>query len=303
VTVIDLNDLALFLRVAEAGSISAAANNTGRSKSSVSRSLDRLEDVLGTKLVERSSRGLKLTDAGQTLLDHSRNVVSSTQETMSAISQHRTTPSGHLRVSAPFAFAQLFLPDLLPRFIAKYPEVTVSLEIDNHRVDLLREGFDVAIRVGVLEDSSLVARRLGGSQIRVYAAPTYLEKNGAPNDPQSLADHYIVDVRVAEGERRWTLRNDQGEEQTVSVRPRLCINDPIMLNAAAVGAVGIALLPSFLAEPDVAKGRLQRVLDEWYQLGSDFHVIFSHRRTTPKTRAFVDFLVEEVARSEPWRLL
>jgi DNA-binding transcriptional LysR family regulator len=287
---IDPNDLLIFAHVAEFGSFSRAADRLGLPKSSVSRRLAALEQRLGERLLARTTRRQTLTEFGQLLLEHARQVVAEV-DAVAALSEHRqAAPSGRLRVSLPGDLANLLLADALAAFVATYPEIFLELDLSPRRVDLLGEGFDLAIRVGDLpDDTTLVARRLGEFSVGLYASPDYLAQAGHPASPEDLVRHTAVGLPGVNGEAvRWRL--DQGESRWEgSPRARVTANSPELLIHMARFGTGIAAVPDAYARSDVRTGRLQRVLPEWRLPSEKVSAVFPERKLMPrKTRAFID---------------
>ena len=288
--------LLLFAAVAERGGISAAARALGRPKSSVSRELAQLEAAAGARLVQRTSRALSLTEAGRLLLGHSRRVVEEVEAAELALTASRTEPMGELRVSAPPPLVAATLAPILPEFLARHPGVRLALDATARIVDLVEEGFDVALRVGELPPSSLVARRLAAPLYVLVASPDYLATHGEPFSPSDLAGHAVLDIGAALGVRRWRLVPDGGGEAVeFAVQPRLACTDLGTIRAVALAGGGIGPLPASYVEQDLAAGRLRRVLPGLHRGLPPIHAVYpSRRELSPKVRAFVDFLVERM---------
>ena len=289
---VDPNDLLIFAYVAELGSFSRAAERLGMPKSSVSRHLAALEDRLGERILLRTTRRQTLTEFGRLLLEHARQVVAEV-DAVAALSEHRqAAPSGRLRVSMPSDFANLLLADALAAFVATYPSINLELDLSPRRVDLLGEGFDVAVRVGDLPDDTLLAaRRLSELSTGLYASAGYLAAAGNPASPEALARHNAVGLLGLNGEAvRWRL--DNGESRWEGPPPaRLTANSPELLIRMARAGAGIAAVPDAFALPDVRKGLLQRVLPDWCLPRETVSAVFPGRKLMPvKTRAFLDML-------------
>jgi DNA-binding transcriptional LysR family regulator len=288
----DANDLLLFARVAEAGSFSRAAERVGLPKSTVSRRIAALEDKLGERLMLRTTRRLAITDFGRELLEHARQVAAEV-DAVGALSEYRRArPSGRLRVSMPNDFATLLLVDMLAAFVAMHPEVTLELDLSPRRVDLLGEGFDLAVRMGALPDDNLLAaRRLADFPAGLYAAPAYLAEHGEPATPDDLASHAALCLLTRNGERTgWTLVN--GAERWEGRPPgRVGANSPELLIALARAGAGIAAVPDYFTGPALRAGQLRRVLPDWCLPTHPAWAVFPGRRLMPaKTRAFIDML-------------
>jgi len=291
-SMIDPNDLLIFAHVAELGSFSRAAERLGLPKSSVSRRLAALEQRLGERLLLRTTRRQTLTEFGQLLLEHARQVVAEV-DAVTALSEHRqAAPSGRLRVSMPSDFANLLLADALAGFVTTYPGIHLELDLSPRRVDLLGEGFDVALRIGDLpDDAMLAARRLGELTIGLYASVGYLAQAGHPANPEELARHNAIGLLGSNGEVvRWRLNSGESRwEETPPVR--MTANSPELLIRLARAGAGIIAVPDAFARADVRAGLLQRVLPDWRLPGETVSAVFPGRKLMPvKTRAFLDML-------------
>jgi len=286
------NDLLLFARVAELGSLSRAAERLGMPKSTVSRRLAGLEQRLGERLLVRTTRRQSLTELGQQLLEHARQVVAEV-EAVQALSEHRQAlPSGRLRVSMPSDFANLLLADALAAFVALHPAIQLELDLSPRRVDLLAERFDLAVRIGDLPaDSRLAARRLAVFRNGLYAAPDYLAEHGDPQHPEQLMQHQAVRLLGADGQPLpWRLW--RAEQVWEGLPPgRAAANSPELLIRLAQAGAGVAAVPDHFAEPLLRQGRLRRVLPEWSPPPHTAWAVFPERRLMPaKTRACIDML-------------
>jgi DNA-binding transcriptional LysR family regulator len=290
---IDPNDLLIFARVAELGSFSRAADQLGLPKSTVSRRLAMLEQRVGERLLLLTTRRQTLTEFGQQLLEHAQQVAAEV-DAVAALSAHRqAAPSGRLRVSMPSDFANLLLVDALAAFVALHPAITLELDLSPRRVDLLGEGFDLAVRIGDLSDDNLLAaRRLKVFPSGLYAAPAYLAGREEPTEPADLAAHEAVRNLGSNGEpAAWTLMRDTQRWQGVPPG-RVGANSPELLIRLAQAGAGIAAVPDYFAEPHVRQGRLRRVLPAWCLPSPTAWVVFPGRRLMPtKTRVFIDMLL------------
>jgi DNA-binding transcriptional LysR family regulator len=291
-TDLDPGDLLLFARIVECGSLSQAAERMQLPKSTVSRRLTLLEGRLGERLLQRTTRKLVLTELGASLLEHARKVAEET-EAAAALAQHRQqAPNGLLRISMPPDFANLYLAKLLPDFMARYPAITIELDLSPRRVDLVAEGFDLAIRMGTLpDDASLAARQVLLSTWGLFAAPAYASIHGLPEHPDELFRHQLLSLRrMQNGMVRWTLvRNKTTWERDLPVR--LMANSPELLTGMAVAGLGIATCTDQFAAVHVRKGALVRILPEWGFPTVTGWAVFPGRRLMPaKTRVFLDML-------------
>jgi DNA-binding transcriptional LysR family regulator len=291
---IDLTDLRVFMRIIDLGSLSGAARNLGMPKSSVSRSLVRLEDAIGAALVERSTTYLRLTDAGLLLQRHARRILDDVGEATDAVRGLGGAPRGDLRISAPFTFATGPLAPMLPAFMARYPDVRVILTVDNRTVDMLTEDIDVAIRIGPLADSELIAKRLAVLELWPCASPAYLALRGTPAEPDDLTTHAVIGHAVLQ--RDWQFTAKTGVVKAVTLQPIAIIPEPDVVRTLLIAGSGIGLLPDFHARDAVADGALIRMLPEWSAGRVDVHALYpSHRSLSAKVRVFIDALAAHLA--------
>jgi DNA-binding transcriptional LysR family regulator len=289
---IEPNDLLLFARIAESGSFSKAAQRVDLPKSTVSRRIALLEAKLGERLLQRTTRKLMLTEFGEILLEHALKVAEEV-DAAGALAQHRQQePSGKLRISMPSDFANLGLTHVMTEFLARYPAITLELDLSPRRVDLVAENFDVAIRMGDLpDDSSLVARRVALEKVGLYASPSYISRRGLPEHPDDLQQHDLLCLLSRNGgAQSWVLTRGR-TEWSRELRARMTANSPDLLARIACAGAGIAASSDLFAEPFVAKGELVRVLPVWDLPTVTGWAVFPGRRLMPaKTRAFLDMM-------------
>ncbi|KFA92399.1 LysR family transcriptional regulator [Archangium violaceum] len=286
----DLNELLVFAKVVQAGSFTVAARGLRMPKSTVSRKVSELEERVGAQLLQRTTRKLRLTDVGQAYYEHCARIVAEAELAELAVTRMQSAPHGLLRVTAPLTFS--FLGPIVAEFLKRYPEVQVELVCTDRSVDLMQEGFDLAVRAGRLADSSLIARKLGNVERVVVAAPSYLQERGVPKSPKDLERHDCLVFGAGMEGNAWTLHSGNKSVQ-VSVRARLVVNEPDMLRAVAVAGAGIALVPTQPSDTDLTTGRLRRLLPDWSSSGAPVHAVYpSTRHHSPKVMAFVDFLRE-----------
>lgn len=291
----DLNEVSTFVKVVEAGGFTAAAEELELPKSTISRRIARLEERLGVRLLERTTRKMRLTEAGQAYFDQVAVAVATLHSASSAAEEQQDVPRGLLKLTAPVDLGHAFLGDLLVRFAKRYPEVHVQVELTGRVVDLIREGFDVALRAGQLQDSSLVARRLGGTNIGLYASPAYLERRGVPKTPEQLRAHDFVAHGGVVGHGKLPLVGPGGAQVTVEVEGALSGNDFTFVLRALEAGGGIGLVPKFGARRACAAGSLVHVLPEWTRQGGGLHLVYPSARFLPaKTKAFRDFVLAEL---------
>jgi DNA-binding transcriptional LysR family regulator len=293
-----LTAMATFRRVVEAGSLSAAARAAGVPKSAVSKQLAALEAHLGARLLNRTTRNLSLTEVGRAYLERCRLILEEVEEAEALTASLQGEPRGTLRVNAPMSFGFLHLAPALPDFVARHPGVEVDLVMNDRRVDLIDEGFDLAVRIGPLADSSLIARRLGTYRMVVCGSPTYLARRGVPRTLDDLAAHDCLRYVSGDGSDAWPFATPDGGRTSLRVRGPLRANNGDALRAAARGGLGLTQLPTFLLADDLASGALVLVLEEFEPAPLPVHAIYPHNRhLSGKVRAFVDFLIERVGRA------
>lgn len=290
-----LDDMRLFARIAEAETLTAAARALGMPKQTVSRRLADLESALGVPLVARTTRSLRLTDVGRAYATRCAEVARLAQEANLSVSSDHDEPSGTLRITADPTFGHALLPDLVAQYAERHREVRVDVQLTNRIVDLVEEGFDAAFRVGRLDDSSLVGRRLGPARLVLCASPAYVQARGMPNDPAALDEHDCIELSPQGGPTRWPLAGPNGIE-AVTVTGRIRVTGIPMAHRAALAGLGIAALPRFACADDLEAGRLVPVLEAWSaEVGGVFVVYPAHRILTARVRALVDLAVERFA--------
>ncbi len=289
------------MRVAEAGSFSAAARSLRVSKSVISRTVAALEAELGARLLQRSTRALTLTEAGRIYLERASRILEEVEDADRSVGQLQSAPRGHLRVNAPMSFGFLHLAPAVPDFLARHPAVTIDVTLNDRLVDLVEEGFDVGVRVGTLADSSLIVRRLAPSRIVLCASPAYLTRRGMPRSPGELAHHACLNNTNATPSSEWRFTSMDGTPSQVKVTGPLMANNGDALQAAARAGLGLVYLPTFIVGEDLRSGRLRRVLDGFTIASSSVNVVYPHaRHLSPKVRTFVDFLAERFGPEPYW---
>lgn len=287
------DEIAIFVRVVESGGFAAAAEATGLTPSGVSKAVTRLEDRLGVKLLQRTTRRLMMTAEGETLLVRGRDILAAIEATEAEVMAARGKPRGTIKVNMGTAYAKHRLAPVLPEFRARYPEIDLNVSVADRRVDVIGEQVDVAIRTGTLQDSSLVARRLGQSKRVIAASPAYLARHGEPKQASDLADHTCLLIASFARLSEWPLKVD-GRVKPVSIKPAVTCDNADILAEMALAGLGIVRLASFVIEDAIADGRLIPLL-------VDCHVsepvpitalMPPGRQHLPRVRAFIDFLVE-----------
>ena len=292
----------IFVRVVDAGSFSAAGRQLGLAPSSVSRQISDLEYELGARLFHRTTRKLSLTEAGRLFHERAAQILVEVEEAKLAMSQIGGAPSGILRLTVPASIGRLHIAPALAAFQERFPAVQIVLSMTDRLVDLVDEGFDLAIRVGRQRDSSLIARRIGWGRRVVCGSPSYLEKAGMPKVPADLADHNCLTFRSHPGSNLWSFRGPKGTSK-VRVSGGLFADNGEALCAAAVAGLGLILVPNWLVGIEIRRGRLRQVLGKFQVVpeASPLYAVYPHQRhLPPKVRAFVDFLVERFATETEW---
>jgi DNA-binding transcriptional LysR family regulator len=297
-----IGDLGLFLRVLDLGSISAAARSLGLSVAVASQRLKRLERTLGVRLLHRTTRRLHPTPEGLALAEQGRELVEDLEALTSGLRRSATEVSGTLRVTMSASFGRLYVSPLLPEFLLAHPRLRVSVDLSDQTLDLVRAGFDLAIRIGALDDSTLVARKLADNQRVLCAAPGYLRRHGVPRVPADLARHECILLSGSQGRQdTWRLRDRQGQETVVHVQGRLESNFGEVIRDAVVAGLGIALHSTWHVCEDLHAGRLQRVLPDYALADSGIYALMPQRRLVPpRVRAFTDFLAARFGENPPW---
>lgn len=295
-----LEDMLSFTAVARALSFADAARELGISASALSRRIARLEDVLGTALLRRTTRHVSLTEAGTLYLERCTDVLTRVEDAEALVSGLAGEPRGRLRVAVPNLFGQLQVAPLLPDFLRRYPRIALEFSFMDRYVDLVQEGFDVAIRIGALTDSSLVVRRLATNRRLLVAAPSYLRSRRPPTKPEDLAQHACLYFSHLTDGQTWNLQRGQ-EQVAARGRPVLVADNAEALRQAAVAGCGVTVLATFLIAEDLRAGRLVRVLDGWSVPDTGIFAVHPPGRLVPsKVKSFVSFVAERYAGTPPW---
>jgi DNA-binding transcriptional LysR family regulator len=291
----DIASLETFVAVVDAGGFSRAAERLETTTGAVSRRIAALEQRLGLRLINRTTRQINLTEAGERYYQDVSAILQALGDAEDRVSHLSDSPSGDLRVAAPMSFAVRALAPLLPAFHRLYPELRLSLDLNDRMIDIVAAGVDLALRIGPLEDSSLVARRIAEFERVFCAAPAYLNRRGRPRTPADLSRHACLHYNNLGLREEWTLTGEDGDI-AVDVAGPLCANNGDLLRRAALAGMGICSLPTFIVAEDLAAGRLERVLADYHTPRLPLAAIWPSRRFVPaKVRVFVDFLVESLA--------
>ncbi|PZX33879.1 putative transcriptional regulator, LysR family [Cupriavidus phytorum] len=300
-----IGDIGLFLRVLDLGSISAAARSLDLSVAVASQRLQRLERELGVRLLHRTTRRLHATPEGAVLAEQGRALVDDLEALGASLRQAGTGITGTLRVTTSSSFGRLYVSPLLPEFLVRHPGVSLSVNLSDHVLDLVSAGFDLAIRIGALDDSALVARRLANNRRLLCASPDYLRRRGTPRTPQDLARHDCLLLVGSQGRQDvWRLGDGASGEIAVRVRGRIEANTGELLSDAALAGFGIALHSAWHVCADLRAGRLVQVLPDYPVADTGIYAVMPQRRLVPpRVRAFVDFLAERLGDDPPWEQL
>jgi DNA-binding transcriptional LysR family regulator len=285
----ELNDIRAFVHIAELGSVSAAARALRLPKSTISRALMRLEASTGSVLVERSTRHLRLTDAGVLLRPYAERIIADVEEAATALDGFGGVARGTIRINAPFTFAVGLLSPMLPSFLAAYPEVRVILDIDNCIIDMAIDAADLVIRIGSLPDTDLIARKLTTIELWTCASPEYLATHGTPASVSDLESHVLI--CGFDRTMNWAFGDPNGSTAQIEARPGNVVPEPAALAIVLAGGAGIGRLPDFLARKPVESGTLIRLFAETKSDMVDVHALYpSHRSLSAKVRVFIDAL-------------
>jgi DNA-binding transcriptional LysR family regulator len=283
-------EMRVFTAVVDAGSFVAAGNALGMSKAAVSREVSGLEQRLGVRLMHRTTRKLSITPEGEVFLARCRDILASIEASEAEISTRSVTASGLLKLSVPVSFGIRHLAPLWSEFLDRHPQVTLDVQLADRVIDLVDEGFDLAVRIARLQDSSLVSRRLASTRLVLCAAPSYLQRRGAPQHPSELTQHDVVGYSLMAMGDQWQFTGPQGPV-SVKVRPRMWSNNGDTCIAAAIQGAGIQLQPTFLIEPHLANGQLVEILAQYRSVELGLYAVYPSRKfVLPKVRALVEFL-------------
>ncbi|MEQ8229562.1 MAG: LysR family transcriptional regulator [Rhodospirillales bacterium] len=295
------SEMAVFVRAVEGGGFSAAARDLGITPSAVSKLVGRLEDRLGARLLNRTTRSISLTEEGRTYYERAVTILEEIEAAELAVRELHAEPRGVLKVNSSTAFGRYAVIPYLHEFIEAYPELQVQFITSDSMVDLVGEGVDVGLRIGTLTDSSLIARRLTPVKRVVAGAPAYLERHGVPQTPEDLVNHNCLRVNFETSINRWEFKGTDGP-RILDVNGSLMVNDASLLYDAAIAGVGLIRAAQFLTWEALRDGRLVPVLQEYEtEEGRNVFAVYPPgRHQAPKVRAFVDWLVDRFVKNPPW---
>jgi DNA-binding transcriptional LysR family regulator len=296
----NISEMGVFVRVVQSGSFSAAARSLDLTPSAISKQIGRLEDRLGARLFNRTTRHLNLTEAGTGFYERCRQILAEIEEAEQAVADLLATPRGTLKLALPAAFGRLHITPILSAFLQRYPDMRIDLDMTDRLTDLLADGMDMAVRIGDLSDSSLIARRLAPNRRVVCGTPGYFSGMAVPHRPQDLLAHNCLVYTYRASRNDWRFNGPEGEE-SVQVAGNLEANSAEALQSAVLSGLGIGLLPMWLIGADLKAGRMIEVLPGYHVPDSAVYAVYPPgRHLSPKVRSFVDYLAEYFAGDLDW---
>lgn len=298
---LDLNDLRVFEKVAMLGSFSAASRSLGMPKSSVSRSVARLENEFGVPLLQRTTRQVVLTQTGRALQERCGELLGRLREIVDYVESMTGRPRGMLKISAGIGFGINVLAHQLPAFLARFPDVSVNLDLTSKLGNPIAEGIDAAIRLGPLPDSGLKCIYLGSIQRCLCAAPAYLKRAGKPRTIQDIADHDTIEMPRGDGRpREWTFDKD-GKTARIELNPRVIVNEALTIHRLVLSGVGLGVISGYLCGPEIKCGKLVHLFPDWVAPPIEVNLVFpSNRESSPMVRAFATFMKDVTRKGELW---
>lgn len=294
----DLDDFSCFAMVVEHGGFSAAERATDIPKSKLSRRVHNLEERLGVRLIQRSSRHFAVTDIGMNIYRHAQVMLNAAQAAHELVDHLSTQPRGLIKISLPVSIAQNEMAKILPDFLKKYPEIKLQMMVTNRRVDIINEGIDIALRVrsSLDDDPSLIIRRFANIEQHLFATQAYLNEHGDLKNPEDLAKHQILSMADEHTDQFITVYNNQNVQKKIKVNPTIMGSDLLMIAQLTSQNCGVALLPDPIAKDYVQNGQLVRVLPDWKSQHGISHAVYpSKRGLLPAVRVFIDYLVEHLS--------
>lgn len=301
------NSLPIFVALVEAGSFSKAGEQLNSSKSAVSKRISQLEDELGVRLFNRTTRSLTLTQAGEEYYDYASRALALAKEAEYAVSRLQEKPKGKLKISVPMTFGRLYIARLIPSFMSLYPDIQIEMIMDDKRQDFIKQGFDIGIRIGQLEDSSLVAKKIANCRSFICASTAYLEQHGRPEKPDDLRHHNCLYYSYFRAGQDW-LFHKPGDKKTdhnaalikVPAKGNYRVNNSDALHYAALEGLGIVNMPTFIVGPDILANKLEAILTDYPQPIHGIYAIFPERKhLAAKVRVFIDFLQAKIGSDIP----
>ena len=297
----NLTDIAVFVQVVDCGSFTAAAERLELTRSVISKYVSRLEDRLKVRLLNRTTRRLSLTEAGQIFYERSQHGLGEIEAAAAEVAKLQATPRGRLKINAPMSFGILHIAPAMAEFQLQYPEVQLDMNLDDRQIDLVEQGYDVAIRIAELPDSSMVATRLARCHHVVCASSDYIERYGAPRTPDDLRRHNILSYRYQDSPNEWRFLSPDGRYSSVPVAGSIEMNNSLALRQAVLSGAGIILTPTFIVGEDIAAGILVKLLPEYRAKEVAIYAVYTGRRhLTPKVRAFIDYMKKRLSDPPYW---
>lgn len=291
----------LYCRIVETGQLSIAADQLNLSKGTVSKQLAKLEAHLGGRLLNRTTRRLTTTEAGLAFYEQSKAILESLEEAECAVTGLTSEPRGTLKINAPMSFGARYLGELLAKYNQQYPQVHLDITLHDRQIDLVEEGYDLAVRIAELKDSSLVARRLAPCHLVVCASPAYLQAHGEPKTPEALKQHQCLSYAYLDSTKYWILEDSEGQMKQIPVNGALRANNGNLLCDALVHGMGIAVLPTFIAGDAIRNGDATIILPGWRPKAPDISLLYpSSKHLSAKVRAFVDLAAAHFQREPEW---
>ncbi len=290
----NFNDMSLFAYVVDAGSFTAAAELKQIPKSTISRRITHLEASLNTRLLERTTRQLRLTEVGQVYYQHCRRIIEEAEAAEISVNKLMGKPKGTLRINTSVTIGQHLLGPLLAEFLLIYPDIDIQLLTTNRLVDLIDEGFDLAIRVGALTDSSHISKYLGSTRLKCYASPAYIREMGEPKSPDQLIKHQCISMSNNIQMANWRLENNNNQTKIVPIKNKVVVYDFTIVRELIINNAGIGMLPNYLLKDKYYAAKAQILLPSWSSPKIELHAIYPSRKgMTPKLRVFLDFISEK----------
>ena len=290
----------VFVAVVENDGFSAASRALGISKSAVSKRINQLENHLGVRLLHRTTRKLSLTEAGERYFEHAAQALTAAGQAEDAVTELQGEPQGKLKISSPMSFGRLHVAPLIPIFMKRYPKILIDLVMDDRNIDLVAEGFDLAIRSGDMPASTLIARKLAPLRQVLCASPDYIDRYGMPVTPSELSERNCILFSYSGDANEWTL-NKGGKSEAVLVSGSYRVNNSEAILVALREGIGIGRLPTFVAGPDLREGNLVRILESYHIPDHTFYAVFPERQYLPaKVRAFLDFSINYFGGDQPY---
>lgn len=297
----ELSDVAAFVCVVKTGSFTAAAEQLNTSKSVISKYITRLEKRLGVKLLARTTRRLTLTEIGRTFYEGAQHGLEAIDNAEEAVSFLQGKPRGTLKINAPLSFGTLHIAPALEEFIHRYPEMQVDLRFDDKKIDMIKDGFDLTVRITHQLEGNLIARRIAPCHHALVAAPNYLAKHGTPKSPEDLVAHNVITYQYQQSPWEWEFTAAKSKPKRVRVNGSVQMNNSLAIREAVLAGVGISRMPTFAVGEDIKSGRLIQLLPKYSLLEHSIYLVFPERNhMAPKTRAFIDYMVKRMAGKPSW---